>query len=259
MEECIFSEKFLYKELKDYILKKGFGSFNKNDFEVLIFKALLEGGLNSKSNYDISRKLKIAESKVKRLRYETDLRYNDKDEQHYTQYMYSLLIAHLQKVSLKFDKNPENFKIQFIVESIPLRKFLDNILKTSGSFSDSSFNNEVVTISPMDFRIILESIPKSPQDDFPSGEEILKKMDLEIKRCWEESLTKENIKLNQVKFPGFRELWPSYLLSILKTLENTTEIGANITWNLSPAKLILNTVSKVTFNVKKILKISQQE
>lgn len=257
MEKRIFSEKFLYKELEDYILKKGFGSFNKNDFEVLIFKALLEGGLNSMSNYDISRKLKIAESKVKRLRYETDLKYNDKDEQHYTHYMYTLLNAHLQKISFKFDKNPENFKIQFVVENIALRKFLDNILKTAGSFSDSSFNNEVVSISPEDFRIILDSFPKISQDNCPGGREILKKMDSAIKRCWEESVKQENIDPTLVKFPGFRELWPSYLLSILKSLENTTEIGANLTWNLSPAKLILNTVSKATFNVKKILKISQ--
>ena len=56
--------------MKNFInqyLAKGFGSMNKNDFEVMIMHWLLQNRLSGKSNYEISRELKISESKVKRL------------------------------------------------------------------------------------------------------------------------------------------------------------------------------------------------
>ena len=59
-------------------LEKGFGTMNKNDFEVWIFHYLLEHELQGKKNYEISIALKIPESKVKRLRYEAELKYSNK-------------------------------------------------------------------------------------------------------------------------------------------------------------------------------------
>lgn len=57
-------------------IEKGFGSMNKNDFEVWIFHYLLEHELQGKKNYEISIGLKIPKSKVKRLRYEAELKYS---------------------------------------------------------------------------------------------------------------------------------------------------------------------------------------
>ena len=62
--------------LEDYVNHR-FGSMNKNDFEVLIFNAILNSDLEETSNYKLSRILKIPESKVKRLKYEADLVYNE--------------------------------------------------------------------------------------------------------------------------------------------------------------------------------------
>lgn len=59
------------QELRSVIneyLSRGFGSMNKNDFEVWIFNYLLQERLKGKSNYDISIELKIPEQKVKRLK-----------------------------------------------------------------------------------------------------------------------------------------------------------------------------------------------
>ena len=54
-----------------YCEEKGFGSMNKNDFEVFIFSRLLQiERFKGKSNYDLSILLHIPESKIKRLRYE---------------------------------------------------------------------------------------------------------------------------------------------------------------------------------------------
>ena len=64
----------------DQYLARGFGSMNKNDFEVWIFHYLMQHQLKDKSNYDISVALKIPEQKVKRLRYESELKYSTADD-----------------------------------------------------------------------------------------------------------------------------------------------------------------------------------
>ena len=75
--------------IKEVYLERGFGTMNKNDFEVFIFneivkdpQGILEFSKKDKddkplkpSNYDLSILLKIPESKVKRLAYEADLKY----------------------------------------------------------------------------------------------------------------------------------------------------------------------------------------
>ena len=67
----------MYTNLRDAIdayLNRGFGSMNKNDFEVFIFNELLRNPLYGKyMDYDFSVMLRIPESKVKRLRYEANL------------------------------------------------------------------------------------------------------------------------------------------------------------------------------------------
>ena len=62
-------------QIIDRYLKRGFGSMNKNDFEVWIFYFLLHNQLKGMGNYDISLELRIPESKVKRLKYEAELKY----------------------------------------------------------------------------------------------------------------------------------------------------------------------------------------
>ena len=66
--------------IKKYI-DQGFGSMNKNDFEVAIFNEWMKAEGQDKSNYEISLALRIPETKVKRLKYEAELKYCDnKDE-----------------------------------------------------------------------------------------------------------------------------------------------------------------------------------
>ena len=56
-----------------------FGSMNKNDYEVELLHLLFENGWKNKSDFEVSVDLKIPESKVKRLRYETYLVYEVSD------------------------------------------------------------------------------------------------------------------------------------------------------------------------------------
>ena len=133
--------------VQDY-LKKGFGSMNKNDFEVWIFHYLLkENGYASKSDNQISRELKIPESKVKRLRYEADLVY-PKDEDSFKKEFYEVLKNRVYK-------QVGDNKIQFVIRDKNLRLYLNDKLESFGSFADSSFNADIVTVTAQDLVLLI--------------------------------------------------------------------------------------------------------
>ena len=138
------------KVITEY-LNRGFGSMNKNDFEVWIFNELLNNQYLGKSNFDISIGLKIPESKVKRLRYEARLKYGNPEDINIYKAQFENL---LQQVVLKKDGNA----VQFVVEDISLRKYLDSVLKKDGRFSDSSFNSEIVTLDTDDLEYLEKEI-----------------------------------------------------------------------------------------------------
>ena len=135
----------------DRYLTRGFGSMNKNDFEVWIFNYLLSNRLKGKSNYDISIELRIPEQKVKRLKYEAGLKYGSlRDTEAYA----SAFAALLSRTQLKKDGSC----VQFVVEDLQLRKYLDSLLKKDGRFSNTSFNTEIVSIDADDLEFLMKTI-----------------------------------------------------------------------------------------------------
>lgn len=148
--------KELQLAINDY-LNRGFGSMNKNDFEVWIFNYLLQEKLKGKSNYDISIELKMPEQKVKRLKYEAGLKYGSpQDTTTYAKDFSELL----SKVHIKKDGSC----VQFVVEDLQLRKYLDSLLKKDGRFSNTSFNTEIVSIDADDLEFLMKSI--FPNEDW---------------------------------------------------------------------------------------------
>lgn len=129
-----------------------FGSLNKNDYEVALFHLLLMNGYADKSDHFMSKMLQIPESKVKRLRYESYLVYPKTDEELKEEF-YGLLKGRSYKMT-------NDNKIQFVVNDKMLRLYLNDKLDEVGSFSDSSFNSNIVTISPMDMMILLFDFEK---------------------------------------------------------------------------------------------------
>ena len=127
--------------LNEY-LQRGFGSMNKNDFEVFIFNEYRKRG--SKSNREMSVELKIPESKVKRLAYEADLKYG------YTDAQYKKDFAQIVRNAQYLDK-----KVKLVIEKIGLRKFIEAELKKQGKFLDSSFNSEIISMEYPDFSKLL--------------------------------------------------------------------------------------------------------
>ncbi len=130
----------------DEYLERGFGSMNKNDFEVRIFSQLLQTQCRDMSNYDISIYLKIPENKVKRLRYEAELRYTT-----YTETTYKELFFE----AIKASRLNENY-VQFVVEDIAMKKYIEAKLKKAHIISDSSFNSEIVKLDIDDFVFLLK-------------------------------------------------------------------------------------------------------
>lgn len=131
-------------------IERGFGSMNKNDFEVAIFNELLQSGWKEKSNRTISIELKIPETKVKRLRYESELKYGKNTDDEFK--------TRLEEVLEKAHFNTDGKKLVFVMENLMLRNYLDGKLKDMGLFSDRSFNSEVVSVNAKDFITLLKEL-----------------------------------------------------------------------------------------------------
>lgn len=150
------------KDLIKKYLDKGFGSMNKNAFEVFIFNEIMKNPyeileIDSEiklSNYDISLKLKIPETKVKRLAYEADLVYGGKNREAECR---KKLLQAIEQVKFKCDKK-ENTKVSFVIEEFSVRKYLEHKLKQKGTFIDFATNNEVVIVSIEDFSELIKDL-----------------------------------------------------------------------------------------------------
>lgn len=135
----------------DQYLARGFGSMNKNDFEVWIFHYLMQHQLKDKSNYDISVALKIPEQKVKRLRYESELKYSTADDTDRRRLL-------MEAISHAKFRQPKDDKIAFALNDKMLRSYLENQLVSDGRFYDSSFMANIIVLSVSDFLFVLDSI-----------------------------------------------------------------------------------------------------
>lgn len=132
--------------IQDY-LQRGWGSMNKNDFEVWIFNEVMKDPqFHDLKDFDLSVKLRIAQSKVKRLRYEASLKYPQPIN--YGDVLFELL-RHA-----KFNAD----YIVFSIEDVATRQYLSNTLKKRGNFFDSSFNTEIVKISAEDLVQLLNDL-----------------------------------------------------------------------------------------------------
>lgn len=144
-------------EVIDQYLNRGFGTMNKNDFEVWIFHYLMQHQLQGKTNYDISVTLKIPEQRVKRLRYESELKYpSTTDEERRL-----MLIEAISRAKYRQVKDGQ---IVFALNDKMLRSYLENQLINDGRFYDSSFMSNIIVLSVSDFLFVLDSILLTKSD-----------------------------------------------------------------------------------------------
>lgn len=124
--------------IQEYV-NRGFGSMTKNDFEVWIFHQLLCGELKGKTNREISIALRIPDTKVKRLRYEADLKWGSPaDDAAY----HDAVVAVISKARL----NKSRTQVQFVIEDTALLKYLDAKMKNANVAWDKQLNSENISI-----------------------------------------------------------------------------------------------------------------
>lgn len=143
------------EEIIQAYLERGFGSMNKNDFEVWIFNEWRKLQDKDLSDYQVSKALKISETKVKRLKYEADLKYSFDEEQ---------LLNKFFKLAEKANYKKDGDKLLFVINDKLLRQYINNILEESGRFMDSSFNSNIVSIYVDDFSFLLEKFNRIDKD-----------------------------------------------------------------------------------------------
>ena len=237
--ETDFSADWLITRITEYF-DRGFGSFTKNDFEVLIFQSLLENDKDIKSNYYYSQLLRIPLTKVKRLRYEADLKYG-KILTSQSEYRENKLKQFNNLIKAAKFKVTDKNKIQFSIEDLSLRRFLEELLKKDGSFADSSFNSEIVTISIDDLLILLNQSEE--------GEKIVN----EIKN---KALIAFNKFDNSDKLK-FDDYWPKILiesLSLAKEGIKTTKTIIDAISGKTLVESVLDKIPEVMINIFKKIK-----
>lgn len=140
--------------IEQYI-SRGFGSMTKNDFEVFIFNRLLSmPEYQGKDNYSLSILLRIPESKIKRLRYESALKYGDGKVNYKEKVKALLTCAQLRG---------GDRKIVFQVEDVLLKSYISSVLKKDGRSIDTSFNPELVVIRLEDYYYFLSEVYSSDE------------------------------------------------------------------------------------------------
>lgn len=176
------------KKFIDRYIERGFGSMNKNDFEVEIFHYLLQTNyFESTKDYEISRQLRIPQSKVKRLKYESELKYPEKNQDEKVREI-------LDNAHIFFDKE----SIVLSIENEIVRKYLDCKIKKHNGYTDMSFNSELLRLSFDDYIFLVEEFEGKDNVDKIKG-----KLDLWYKnKCDNEKTKQEKICFKDLFF-GF--------------------------------------------------------
>lgn len=129
-------------------LDKGFGSMNKNDFEVAIFNEILkEQCYADYSDFDISREFKIPETKVRRLRYEAELKYG---KPNYRRKFWEIILK------MKLPENAE--EVQMLIPDKSLREYVNDIMRKNNVITDGGFNSDVLKIKLDDLCELIEEM-----------------------------------------------------------------------------------------------------
>lgn len=148
-------------EILDVYLDKGFGVMNKTEIETLLYHVLRKNKLLTGKCFDDSFALQITEAKARKLIYESQIKYGERDK--------NALLRHL-RVSVGecltrayFSNN--NKTIKFAIEDKYLRIALNAYLREHDYFADTSFNTDIVSIDENAFAKIIPILVPNYQND----------------------------------------------------------------------------------------------
>lgn len=148
------SVKFLEEFMDEYLLR-GLGGMQKRDVEILFIHLLLQDRMFGEEvdYYKMSHALGISETKVKRLVYDSQLRYQSYTEEMAKEDFVSLL----QTGSFFVDKSK---RINFMIREPMLRQYFEEWISRFSGLVDSSFNANCVKVSFDDLSEVILGLTK---------------------------------------------------------------------------------------------------
>lgn len=180
MEEIIIDRDKLHNLImKSGLYSRQFGSFNKSDYEVLMFTAYLDSLDDSDEvlDYDISLKLGITESKVRSLREKSQLRYPR--EIHWEDKLTTAIKRGTYDSVQKM--------ITITIEDPSVRNKIRNVIESKYGTVNLSLNSKQLVL-PIESFLILAACAEENTD------EVLKKLNKELKKSKIDTIEKGKTK-----------------------------------------------------------------
>ena len=154
--------KNLLVDFMDVYLGKGFGMMNKSDIETLMFHVFKKYKLLSGKCFDDSLKLQITEAKARKLSYEAQIKYANRNIDNLDIYLREKIGECLQ--SAFFSKTGK--EIRFAIEDKYLRHALYAKLRANNLFADTSFNKDIVSLDEKAFQeMVLLLVPNVQKEE----------------------------------------------------------------------------------------------
>lgn len=142
-------------------LEYGFGSMSKSEIDALVFYLISESKeIKNKTNYYIANKLKIPESKVKYLKLNSALKYNQASHKAVLANIVSRITNEIQK--------PEflDGQVTITIEDPVEQRELEHAIKSIGKTIEYGLNKELFKISPISlFELVISNL-ENPEKEF---------------------------------------------------------------------------------------------
>jgi len=148
---------FLESFMEEYLMR-GLGSMQKRDVEILFVHLLMKDKMYGEEvdYYELSHDLRISEPRIKRLIYDSQLRYNS-----YTEEMAKEDFIDLMKTGSFFiDKYK---RINFMIRKPMLMQYFEEWVARFSGLIDTSFNKNFVKVSVDDLSEVLEGLMENPE------------------------------------------------------------------------------------------------
>lgn len=134
--------KELLTDVMNVYFDKGFGVMNKTEIEILLYQAFRKHGLLEGKCFNDSLKLQIPEAKARKLIYESQVKYGNRNENELESYLRKSVGDCLTHAF--FVKN--NKEVRFAVEDKYIRVALNAKLRANNYFTDTSFNKDIISL-----------------------------------------------------------------------------------------------------------------
>lgn len=146
----------------DIYLEKGFGVMNKTEIEVLLYHTFKENGLLEGECFKDSFELRISESKARKLIYESQIKYANRNDEELNLYLRTAIGNSLTHAV--FSKKGK--EIRFVIEDKYLRVAMNAKLRANHYFADTSFNRDIISLDEDTFvELIKLLVPNKKQKE----------------------------------------------------------------------------------------------